>query len=199
MKTMTIRFALVAALALALISCNSDGGGSKSAAELTSDGWGAFAGGNFSAARDDFEQAIVVDANFADAYNGSGWSNARLGVLGTAAARFTTGLTKSSSNNDMKGGFAFVLNAQKDYAQSAFYASAVITANASWTFAHDARFAAADLHLLLAEDYFSQPSPDFAASLAEVRILNPSFSADVSTVAGQTALGREIERLRGVV
>jgi len=149
-------------------------------------------------AHDDFAAATQGDANLVDAYNGSGWANAKLNALAAAVASFNTGLGKDSVNLQMRAGLAFVLNAQKLYTSSITADTTVLGANSTWSFSRDTSINAADLHLLLAEDYFALTPPDFLASKREVQILDPSFVADVATIAGQTALAARIETLRGI-
>ena len=193
---------LVLGLALAqLWGCSSnDGGGppAKTPAELLAEGWQAFANKNYQLAHDDFASATQGNANLADAYNGSGWANAKLNALGAAVTSFNAGLGKDSANLQMKAGLSFVFNAQKLYISSIAYDSTVLHADSTWSFSRDTSINAADLHLLLAEDYFALTPPDFFSSKREVRILDTSFVADVATLAGQTALAAEIETLRGI-
>ena len=85
-------------------------------------------------------------------------------------------------------------NAQKDYTRSNQRADDALALNSNWVFTYDSSLSAADLHVLKAENYFLLG--EFAESLAEVQILNPNFSADVSTNAGQAALAQEIENLK---
>jgi hypothetical protein len=98
---------------------------------------------------------------------------------------------------DLRAGLGFVYGAQKNYSASVQRALEVIQANPAWVFPRDRTISAADLRLLLAADYFAEGN--YVAALAQVVLLNSSFSANVSTVAGQRALGEEIERLRSVV
>jgi tetratricopeptide (TPR) repeat protein len=186
---------------LVIISCQKDGGTSedKTASQLVAEAWTAFSAGDYQTAVDRCNEAIAKDGNLVDAYNGAGWSNAKLNALATSVTQFNAGLAKDPSNLDMKAGLAFVFNAQKNYSQSITFANQVIQTNSSWSFSRNGAISVADLRLLLAENYFSQPGPNYALSLQQVQLLNPSFVADVATVAGQSALASEIERLRPIV
>jgi hypothetical protein len=192
---------LVLGLAIAqLWGCSKDEGGApaKTPAELVAEGWQAYANRNYQLAHDDFASATQGNGNLADAYNGSGWANAKLNALGGAVTSFNSGLGKDSANLQMKAGLSFVFNAQKLYISSIAYDSTVLHADSTWSFSRDTSINAADLHLLLAEDYFALTPPDFISSKREVRILDTSFVADVGTLPGQTALAAEIETLRGI-
>ncbi|MBI1803670.1 MAG: hypothetical protein HY033_12375 [Ignavibacteriae bacterium] len=165
--------------------------------DLIAKGWQDYTTGNYQGAIDKFNQALSMDGNLVDAYNGAGWASAKLNQLANAVSKFTTGLGKDTANLEIKAGLSIVYNAQRNYAQSISYASQVVASRPSWSFSRDLTVSASDLHLLLAENYFA--IADYAASLTEVQKLNSVFNTDVGTVAGQTALAQEIERLRGIV
>ena len=185
-------------LSIIVTSCMSgDGPSPPTASELVTQGWQAYSTRSYATAADKFNQAIGVDGNFVDAYNGAGWATARLNQLATSITRFTAGMTKDTANLEIKAGLSIVYNAQRNYAQSILYANRVIATQPAWSFSRDATVSSSDLHLLLAENFFA--TANYTAALAEVNILNGSFSADVSTIVGQTALAQEIERLRSIV
>ncbi len=183
---------------LCVVSCKNDSSSppEKTAQQLVTEGWQKFSTKDYHGALSSFNQAISTDPSIVDAYNGAGWSNARLSDATNAIVRFNGGATRDANNLEIKAGLAFAWSAQKDYSQSITYAAAVIQADGNWTFSHDASVTVRTLHLLLAENYFAQAN--YTASLQQVQVLNSSFVADVSTIAGQTALGEEIERLRSV-
>ena len=153
--------------------------------------------GDHAAADARFTEALSKDANFVDAYNGGGWSKAKLNTLSGAIASFSTGLGKDSANLEIRAGMAFVYNAQKDYSHSIQYALAVLQGSSTWAFTRDPTVSYSDLHLLLAEDYFAQA--DYASSLQQVSLLDSAFNADVTTNSGQIALAQKIEQLKSTV
>lgn len=201
MRSMMRSILFLLLISVLFVSCQKNGSDTedKSASQLVEEGWTAFTAGDYQTAADRCNEAIAKDGDFVDAYNGAGWSNAKLTALATAVNKFNSGLVKDPNNLEMKAGLAFVYNAQKNYAQSISFATAVIQANAGWTFNRITTISVSDLRLLLAENYFAQPTPNYVLSLQQVQLLNPSFVADVSTIAGQSALAIEIERLRGIV
>ena len=204
---MNMRILLIVLCCLvAITGCQKDTTGTqnKTAAQLTADGWSAFSGGNYQSALTNFNNALGEDGNYVDAYNGAGWANAKLNAPQSAVTDFTNGLLKDTNAPDslsmeMNAGLAFAYNAQKNYTQSITSALSVLGSNPNWAFVHHSAINAAELHLLLAEDYFAQSSPDYVSSLHQVQIIDPAFTADVSTVAGQTELAGEIEQLRSIV
>jgi tetratricopeptide (TPR) repeat protein len=197
---MTLKRLLAVLLILCLFnSCSNNDGGStaKTPEELLAAGWTSYGQKSYAVALDYFTQAYQGKGSLADAYNGAGWANAKLGSMTTARDRFLTGLAKDSTNPDILAGLAFVYNTLKDYPSSVAKGNAVLHINASWVFFRDVSMSVSDLHLLLAEDYFAEG--DFQNSVAQVKLLNTSFGADVTTDAGKIALATEIERLRPLV
>jgi tetratricopeptide (TPR) repeat protein len=183
-----------------LSSCSSDGGGgttAKTPEELLAAGWTSYAGHNYAGALSYFTQAYQAKGSLTDAYNGAGWANARLGSMTAAKDRFVTGFSADSTNLQIVAGLALVYNALKDYPSSVMKANTVLQTNSTWFFTRDVSISATDLHLLLAEDYFAEG--DFINSIAQIKLLNASFTADVTTDAGKIALASEIERLRPLV
>ncbi len=192
-------FILCALSGLVFWECSSggDGGGppTKTPEQYLAEGWQAYAAKNYSLALSDFNAAAQAKPSLADAFNGAGWANAKLTLLPASAADFNDGLTKSPGNVQILAGLSLVFNAQKLYDSSIVRAGEVLSAAPAWVFTRDTSTNAFDLHLLLAEDYFALTPPAFGSSLAQVQILNPGFAADITTIAGQTALAAEIERL----
>jgi len=192
------RFFLYLAFAAGLAGCSSGDSGttppSQTAGDLTSKGWKAYSAKSYTTALSDFSQALALDNSYSDAYNGEGWSYARLGNPDSALTAFTAGRSRDAASADMRAGAAFVYNALKSYTLSLEQDTALLRISPSWKFSHDTAVNYLDLHLLAAENYFALEN--FTASLAEVQFLNPSFgNPDVNTIAGQILLAREIERL----
>ena len=164
--------------------------------QLVAQGWQAYAGRNYPLAVDRFTEALQANSNLVDACNGSGWANAKLDSLTASVTGFSSGLSKDSTNLQIKAGLSFVYSAEKQYAFSISRATQVLRADTNWRFSRDTSVNSSDLHILLAEDYFALAY--FDSSLTQVRVLNSSFSADVTTLAGQAALANEIEILRSL-
>ena len=187
---------LIVAAWISIPSCSFDSPTDQtSATDLVTEGWKAYSARDYSTAASKFDAAITKDASLVDAYNGSGWSNAKLDNLDLALTNFSIGLSKDSTNLDILAGLAYVDNARKDYASSDASALEVLDTNPEWSFRADTTITGLDLRLLLAGNYFAEGS--YALSLAQVHVLDPAFAPglDVSTVAGQTVLAQEIELL----
>jgi tetratricopeptide (TPR) repeat protein len=194
---------LVAPIAFLLSSCS--GGGTSepppvqppTAAQLIAQGWQAFAARNYQDASAKFHSAIQRDATLPDAYNGAGWSEARLNHVDTALTWLAQGRQRDTNNVDLVAGLSVVQNARKQYLLSLDLGISALGKNPNWVFSRDTSVTSADVRMVLAEDYFALG--DFASSLVIVRVYNPSFSPDVTTTEGQTALAVEIERLRNAL
>lgn len=194
---MKATFILKLALSGATIMLAACGGGGPSGptfGDLITEGWAAFQSADYQSASDKFSEAITLNSEDAAGFTGLAWSLFRLDNLSRANTEFTGGSNALSPTADLFAGWAFVKNAQKDYTRSNQRADDALALNSSWAFTYDSSLSAADLHVLKAENHFLLG--EFADSLTEVQILNPSFSADVSTNTGQAALAQEIENLK---
>ena len=69
--------------------CGGDGGGgpTRTAASVTAEGWTLFEDSRYGDAKDKFDEALALDDTYADAYNGLGWSNAKLDLLAEWGSR----------------------------------------------------------------------------------------------------------------
>lgn len=164
--------------------------------ELINQGWTAFSQDQYETAANSFSQAKSKNPNEAGAYTGLGWCSFKLDDLIHANTEFDLGSTKSNPSADLYAGWAFVLNAQKDYANSNIQADQALANDLNWGFAHELSLDINDLHVLKAENYYLLGN--FSQSLMEVQILNPDFNVDLTNSEGQSELAAEIERLKGV-
>ncbi|MDI6765960.1 MAG: hypothetical protein QME52_03960 [Bacteroidota bacterium] len=195
---MHLRIIWILIFSIIFISCdkNTEPEG-KTAAQLLAEGWQAYQGKDYQLAQTRFSEALTKDANLVDAINGLGWTNAKLNKLDSAMSKFLFGLNKDTTNLEMKAGLAFVYNARKNYSSSNELALAILQSNPTWSFSKDASINFKDVQLLVAKNFFA--IANYTQSLAYVKLLNPKFNEDVSTVAGQTALAKEIEILSASV
>lgn len=164
--------------------------------ELIAQGWAAFEQGDYFTAKDKFYDAKMKNPLEVEVYSGLGWSYFKLDSLEQAISEFNICYCLFDPTADIYAGWAFTLNAQKVYETSTEKAIAALGMDPDWEFSHGP-WDKNGLHLLKAENYFLVGL--FSASLAEVKILNPSFNADVSTDLGRAELAAEIERLKGEV
>jgi tetratricopeptide (TPR) repeat protein len=196
-------FISVACLAclLTAFGCGGDGGGgpSDTAASLTAAGWALFEKGEYEAAITKFDQALGLDATYSDAYNGLGWSNAKLDSLSDALSNFGECLVFSSTLADAYAGCAPVY---RDYeTEPAHFDSAIAAASealalqATYAFSHDTSFDWRDLHLIMAQSHYGLGEfPDANTHVLALGgiTLDPESSTFVEDLAA------EIERLEGI-
>ncbi len=198
---------LVGGMVWGVVSCSNSGGGPPpppTASQLVAQGWQSYKQKNYQSALNSFTKAIQTQAGFADAYNGAGWSNAKLNQMGAAINQFTSGYPYISTNQPLQeqfeAGFALVSNVQKNYSLSAYWAGHVLEADSTWIFTRDVSVNSADLLILRAEDYFALAK--FDSSLFEVQRLDARdsliFTPNISTDLGRIQLANEIERLRSL-
>jgi tetratricopeptide (TPR) repeat protein len=165
-------------------------------------GWEAFSNGNWDQAIGYFKKGLANDPNSVVAATGLGWAFARKGEVDSAYTYYTYGENLNITSYDLYAGMAFLELIIGEYNWSVLHAEYVISNRPTWSFTYNSQtigldLNTSDLRLCLAQDYFWLA--DFDASLAQVKVLNSSFNADVSTTAGQEALHAEIMRLRGIL
>ena len=183
---------------LMAFGCGGDGGGgpSDTAASLTAAGWALFEQGEYEAAIVKFNQALGLNATYSDAYNGLGWSKAKLDSLGSSLGSFGQCLLLDGGLSDAYAGCAPVY---RDYeAEPAHFDSAIasaseaLTLDARYAFSHDTSFDWYDLHLIMAQSHFGLGQYDLANAEVDSlggNVQNPASSTFVEDLAD------EIERL----
>ncbi|MEZ5063464.1 MAG: hypothetical protein R3B81_01965 [bacterium] len=196
-------------LLLGLLSGGGCGGGDTttqpgpepSYAERIAAGWTAFEAGNFDPARSQFLAAVAADPAPLEGWMGLGWTELRRSDPDAAHDAFESGSDKNGSDAqraDLLAGWAFGWSARSTqagrFSESNARIDEVETLTSTWSFAHAPGLDADDLVLLAAENHFALGA--FAASLARVQVLDPAFTADIGTPAGQAALAAKIEALR---
>ena len=143
-----------------------------------------------------FNEAKNVNVNLTEAYSGLGWSYLQLDSLAKALNEFAICASLNDPMADLHAGWAFALNAQKEYVKSNEQVDEALKLDANWIFGHGLSLAVYHLQVLKAENYFLLGL--FSQSLAQVQIVNSTFTTDVSTDEGKAALSAEIERLKAV-
>ncbi len=186
-------FLLLASL-IGMVSCGGDEAADTVYQELIDQGWVFFENAEYDSALSRFTAARDYNIQPAEAYTGRGWCYMKLDNLSSAAGEFTTASGGLNPTAELYAGWAFTLNAQKQYAQSNTQATEALLQSPNWIFPHGLNLNDDHLHLLKAENFFALG--DYTGSLIEVKAIEPSFNADVSTSDGQAALADEIEILK---
>ncbi|MBL7994656.1 hypothetical protein JNM05_04720 [bacterium] len=176
-----------------MISCSGADELDTTYQDLIDQGWLFFDNAQYDSALSRFTSARDYNIEPSDAYTARGWCFMKLDNLSSAASEFTIASSALDPAAELYAGWAFTLNAQKNYASSNTQASEALLAAPNWIFPHALNLNADHLHLLKAENYFALG--DYANSLLEVNTLT-SFSVDVSSSAGQAALAAKIEQLK---
>lgn len=164
--------------------------------ELVILAWTAFESKDFQTALARFNEAKNVNVNLTEAYSGLGWSYLQLDSLAKALNEFAICASLNDPVADLHGGWAFALNAQKEYEKSNEQVDETLKLDANWAFGHGLDLAVYHLQVLKAENYFLLGQ--FAESLAQVKLVNSTFETNVETDEGKAALSAEIERLKAV-
>lgn len=200
MQTRYFLFVPLLASAAFLWSCGEENKGPSQPTgninELIQQGWTAFAAREYDTAVARFTEAKSLDASRTEVYAGLGWSQLKADNLEASQREFDNGSRRQSPSADLFAGWAFVLNALKNYTSSNLQVNRVLSQVPSWSFTHDAGLDVNDLRVLKAENHFLLGQ--FRDSLSEVQVLNAGFAADVQTSDGLATLAAEIERLKGV-
>ena len=142
-----------------VLGCGGDGGGpTDTAGSLTAAGWTLFEQGKYELAIDKFERALGLDADYADAFNGLGWSHAKLDSLANSLENFGMCVTNDPGLTE---GYAGCAPVYRDYdTEPARFDSAVasastaLTQESSFEFSHDEDFDWRDLRLIMAQSYY---------------------------------------------
>jgi len=185
---------------VAVLGCGGDGGGpADTAGSLTAAGWTLFEQGEYQLAIDKFERALVLDADYADAFNGLGWSYANLDSLADALENFGMCIT---SDPDLTEGYAGCAPVYRDYDRepahfdsAAAFATTALTQESNFEFSHDEDFDWRDLRLIMAQSYYGLS--EFLLAKAQVDALGGN-SLDPESATFVEDLADEIERLEGL-
>lgn len=184
---------IAAAVCLGVMSCGS-GSGKGDYDELITEGVALFESGDYAAALEAFEDARDADPDQAGAYSAIGWCNIQLSNITAASNAFSAGADKSNVPADLFAGWAFVLSAGKSYGPSNTEIGVALSMDPNWEFTYGLGLNVSDLRVLKASNHFVLG--EFSQSLAEVKILDSGFNADVTTPAGLSLLSQKIENLK---
>lgn len=194
-------------LLIVLMLAHGCGGGgdtapAESASSRTAEGWTLFEDGDYEGAIEKFARALTLDASYADAYNGFGWSYARLDSLSTSLNSFGEAITRTGTSAVLVDSYAGSSPAYRDlltrpshFDSAAVYASNALALDRRYIFEHDGDFDWRDLHLIMAQSFFALN--DYSAANARVdslggNVQDPGSPSFVEDLAG------EIERLETV-
>jgi len=192
---------------LLTFGCGGDGGGgpTDTAASLTAAGWALFEQGEYEAAIDKFNEAIGLDDTYADAYNGLGWSNAKLDLLTESLNSFGLCILNDNTLADPYAGctpvyrdyefpaMAFAEDTTAHFDSALASAQEALSRDADYEFSHDESFNFEDIHLIMAQSYFGKG--EFDNALIEVEFLGYEGTLDPESPTWPQELADAIEEL----
>lgn len=201
----SIAFYCISSIALIILlwGCSSDDNNPSetlTAQEVVEIGWTKFENHNYIEAKTEFETAIEMDGNLADAQNGAGWATGRIpGGLQDAKSFFERAITLDSTEFDAKGGLIFIDFQLGEWRQVLKQVDSLLTRLPGWRFLHEPTIDFRDLILTTALCHYNLG--EYAKAMEIIlnnSYLNPQFDADISTDSGRRELLEELERL-GVI
>jgi len=167
-------------LALTVLGC---GGGSNppprpnpTAAGLTAEGWTSFATDSLDAAAARFNDALALDAGYADARTGLGWVALRRNDFAGAETAFAAALSLDSTAVDAAGGSVVAAAGLDRPMEVESRGLALLAAAPGFAFAHDPGFSASDVRWLTARAALDLG--DDAVLLAQLDVLAPGNGLD---------------------
>jgi tetratricopeptide (TPR) repeat protein len=172
--------------AIACLSCGDDGpsGPGEDASPLVSQGWTYFEDGQFDSARVQFEEALSIEPDLADAHNGLGWSILFLGLppsnepLDEAVTAFERAIDLELYAADPQVGLAIAHQAEGDYEAAVDYALEALDLEPTYSFRHRQSVNYLDVRIVLAQSYFHMGESHYPEAQAQVDILEPGNGLD---------------------
>lgn len=163
---------------------------------FTLQGWNSFEAKRYPEAVTHFRQAVQTNDQFGDAYNGLGWTYARMDSLQLALHYFDIALGQQANFLDAYAGRSFVSLALGDYRGAILCVSAVEeTGSKFYSFRHDVKISMDDLLLVKAQSYFMLSN--YPAAQALIDRLDPDNALDPTSASYIEDLAFEIESLTG--
>jgi len=179
-----------------IVGCGGGGGGgpTDTAASLTEDGWDLYEAGNYEGAVVKFFRATQLDANYADAYNGLGWSYGKMDSLQQAADGFVLCIGKGMTTADPYAGRAPVYRDldPPQFSNAINSATTALTKDSDYEFEHNEDFDWRDLCLIKAQCHFALKEYSQAKGLVDAlggHYIDPGSPTFIKDLAD------EIERL----
>ena len=147
------------------------------ASVVTEEGWTQYTAGEYAQALGQFGLAIEFNSDYADAYNGQGWSYTRLDSLNEAIGCFDRAIEKGAeAPTDALVGKAALCLRLADFDNAIDYANRVLEADSLYVFQHDPNVHWKTVHLILAQAYYG--GRKYAEAQREVVILDPTCVLD---------------------
>jgi tetratricopeptide (TPR) repeat protein len=168
------------------------------AIKLTSQGWQAFEGKDYSKAITLFQQALNNNNLYVDAYNGLGWAYGRQDLLEKSQHNFDMALGLEHNFIDAYAGRSFVSLALEKY-QEAIMAVSTVEQQGTifYVFRHDNNISLNDLMLVKAESFFKLG--DYSSAQIIIDELDPDNQLDPANPSYIEDLSLAIENLWNII
>ncbi len=147
-----------------------------------------------------FQDAVTNDKNWKDAYNGLGWTYAKLMVLDSSIANYQTGLGKKQDawnptdiHSEILAGLTFAYHAQGKDKKTVefgrtFLDSTVKPLTSGWIFSHDSLLNYLDVRITLAASYFALGK--FDSTILQMTVILDSLNSSELPITDTTLIGR---------
>jgi tetratricopeptide (TPR) repeat protein len=149
-----------------------------------------------------FQDAVIDDSEWKDAYNGLGWSYAKLMVLDSSINHFKTGLEKKqdqwsiiNTQAEILAGLTFAYHAKGNDSKAIEYGrtfldSTVKPLEPGWFFTHDSLLNYLDLRITLAASYFAKGK--FDSTILQVTVILDSLNSSEVAITDTSLNGRKL-------
>ncbi len=166
--------------------------------DFTEYGWTVLENGNLEDAYNQFQDALTEDETNPDANNGLAWVFINMNEPDSALIYFNLGIFYATPNTavhqELLAGRSFTNHVLGNYSSVILDGEALYLANANWGFSRDKTLTIEDIVLLLAMSQFV--SNNFSQSLYWIQIIDPIFTASITTANGIASIATKIESLQ---
>ncbi len=171
------------------------------AEDMAEYGWVLFETQEYLASNAWFLDAINEDKDWKDGYNGLGWTYAKLMVLDSSIAHFTTGLEKTQNQwnpidvqSEILAGLTFANHALGKDAKTIQYGTAFLDSTVKpltlgWAFTHDSLLNYLDVRITMAASYYALGK--FDSTILQVTVILDSLNSSELVITDTTLAGRK--------
>ena len=171
------------------------------AEDMAEYGWVLFETQEYLTSNAWFLDAINEDKDWKDGYNGLGWTYAKLMVLDSSIAHFTTGLEKTQYQwnpvdvqSEILAGLTFANHALGKDAKTIQYGTAFLDSTVKpltqgWAFTHDSLLNYLDVRITLAASYYALGK--FDSTILQVTVILDSLNSSELVITDTTLAGRK--------
>ena len=164
-------------------------------------GWEIFEQKDYLKSKEWFYNSITTDKKWKDGYNGLGWTYAKLMVLDSSIAHFTTGLEKTQNQwnpidvqSEILAGLTFANHALGKDAKTIQYGTAFLDSTVKpltlgWAFTHDSLLNYLDVRITMAASYYALGK--FDSTILQVTVILDSLNSSELVITDTTLAGRK--------